>query len=139
MFIGDPVLLPALRDIADNAGDRQRVQFIAADAVQVMDSLDASNTSCLDTVLHSDSEDARISSIRFMRNYNLHFALPKLLPLLSDGNVPLKVRICLAETLGWFRMSSGRDLIVDCISGMDLDSLEPEYASELRKTLARLR
>ena len=137
MFIGDPVLRAPLQKIADEAADRQRVQFLAADALQIMDSRDPSNLSCLDG-LKSESDETKISSIRFMRNYNLHFAVPELLPMLSDESLSTKVKICLAEALGWFRLSVNRDMISDYISSMSIDGLDPDYVSELRKTLKRL-
>ena len=137
MFIGDPVLRAPLQKIADGAADRQRVQFLAADALQIMDSRDPSNLSCLDG-LKSESDETKISSIRFMRNYNLHFAVPELLPMLSDESLSTKVKICLAEALGWFRLSVNRDMISDYISSMSIDGLDPDYVSELRKTLKRL-
>lgn len=137
MFIGDPVLLEPLQKIVDEADDRQRVQFIASDAIQIMDPLDDSNLSCLHSI-ESGSDDGRIGSIRFLRNYNLHFAVPQLLPMLSDDSLSADVRTSLAEALGWFRMSVNRKMIVDYISSMDLDGLDPGLVSELRKTLKRL-
>ena len=138
MFIGDPVLRAPLQKIADEAADRQRVQFLASDALQIMDSRDPSNLSCLDG-LKSESDETKISSIRFMRNYNLHFAVPELLSMLSDESLSTKVKICMAEALGWFRLSVNRDMIVDYISSMDMSALDPDYAAELNKTLKRLK
>ena len=117
---------------------RQRVQFIAADALQVLDSLDASNVSCMKAIM-TGSDESKISSIRFLRNYNLHFALPKLLPMLSDETLSADVRLCLAEALGWFNFSVDKSLIIDYIESMDLGSLDSALASELRKTIKRLR
>ena len=103
-----------------------------------MDSRDPSNLSCLDG-LKSESDETKISSIRFMRNYNLHFAVPELLSMLSDESLSTKVKICMAEALGWFRLSVNRDMIVDYISSMDMSALDPDYAAELNKTLKRLK
>lgn len=137
LSIGDPVFRLPLQKVLDEDFDRRRVQFIAADALQVMDSLDESNLSWLSS-LESGSDKARINAIRFMRNYNLHFAVPGLLPMLSDKSLSLEVRLCLAEALGWFDRSVNRDLIASYISSMDMEDLEPELASELRKTLKRV-
>lgn len=138
LFIGEPVFRDALKDILEQDNDRQRVQFIAADALQVLDSLDASNVSCMKAIM-TGSDESKISSIRFLRNYNLHFALPKLLPMLSDETLSADVRLCLAEALGWFNFSVDKSLIIDYIESMDLGSLDSALASELRKTIKRLR
>lgn len=136
-YCGDPALAPALRKLVDEANDVQRVQFLASETIQLFDSTDAENLKCMDKLLNG-TDAQKISSIRFLRNYNLHFAIPQLLPILSDGSQSLDVRICLAEALGWFNRSYRRDEIISYISAMDMDGLDPLYVSELRKTLKRL-
>lgn len=137
-YIGDPIIAPALRKIIVEENDSQRVQFLASETVQLFDSSDKENLKCLNALLNG-KDAGKISSIRFLRNYNLHFAIPQLLPVLTNENESLEVKMALAEALGWFNRSYRRDEIISFISSMNMSDLDPVYATELRKTLKRLK
>ena len=65
-----------------------------------------------------------------LRNYNNHAQVEDLLLVLRDNSDDLKVRITLAEALGWFNWSIKKNMIIDSLNNMFKDGTTPE---ELRR------
>ena len=88
-------------------------------------------TNSLATIKDKTSENSRrISAIRMLRNYNNHAQVEDLLLVLRDNSDDLKVRITLAEALGWFNWSIKKNMIIDSLNNMFKDGTTPE---ELRR------
>lgn len=82
----------------------------------------------------------RISAIAFLRNNSYTQIVDDLLPILSDEKEPLEIRLAVAETLGWFERSVGRQRIIHtCNSILQSDKdINPSLKDELNKTVNRL-
>lgn len=81
----------------------------------------------------------RISEIRMIRNYNYHYNTDTYLKILSDPQEDVRVRIALAEALGWFTHSYKKtDLIRTCKQLSAEDNLPAELRNELIQTINRL-
>lgn len=88
-------------------------------------------TNSLATIKDKTADNAkRISAIRMLRNYNNHAQVEDLLMVLRDNSDDLKVRITLAEALGWFNWSIKKVMIIDSLNNMFNDGTTPE---ELRR------
>jgi HEAT repeat protein len=88
-------------------------------------------TNSLATIKDKTSENSRrISAIRMLRNYNNHAQVEELLEVLNDRTDDIKIRITLAEALGWFNWSIKKSMIIDSLNNMFKDGTTPE---ELRR------
>ena len=89
----------------------------------------------------SAKEGERISDIRMTRNYNLHEAIPQFLEMLTDKENSLKVRLNVAEALGWYIYSYRRQEIIDGCQKILAENpdLEPELRAEITQTINRLK
>ncbi|MBR5398444.1 MAG: HEAT repeat domain-containing protein [Bacteroidales bacterium] len=89
----------------------------------------------------SAKEGERISDIRMTRNYNLHEAIPQFLEALTDKDNSLKVKLNIAEALGWYIYSYRKQEIIDGCQKIlaEISDLEPELRAELTQTINRLK
>ena len=89
----------------------------------------------------SAKESERISDIRMTRNYNLHEAIPQFLEALTDKDNSLKVKLNIAEALGWYIYSYRKQEIIDGCQKIlaENQDLEPELRAELTQTINRLK
>lgn len=89
----------------------------------------------------SAKESERISDIRMTRNNNLHEAIPQFLEALTDKDNSLKVKLNIAEALGWYIYSYRRQEIIDGCQKIlaENSDLEPELRAELTQTINRLK
>ena len=76
----------------------------------------------------------RIQEIRFLRNYNRHYLVPKLLNVLQDPTEDALVRVTLAEALGWFDTSIALPVI---IKGMQETLRHKNLPAELRAEIVQ--
>jgi HEAT repeat protein len=83
--------------------------------------------------------EKRISAIRSLRNYNNHKQVAQLLTVITDSSDNLKVRVTLAEALGWFNWSIRKSDIVKVLNSMLSDkSLPQELRDEVQQSINRL-
>ena len=83
--------------------------------------------------------EKRISAIRSLRNYNNHKQVTQLLEVLSDSSDDLKVRVTLAEALGWFNWSIRKADISKFLNTLFADkSLPQELLDEVQQSINRL-
>lgn len=83
--------------------------------------------------------DKRISDIRTIRNYNYHYNTGEYLRIMKNDKDDIKVRVALAEALGWFTNSYKKDEIVkSCRSLLQEKNLPAELHAELIQTMNRL-
>ncbi|MDZ7763798.1 MAG: hypothetical protein U5K00_05160 [Melioribacteraceae bacterium] len=54
----------------------------------------------------------RINSVRTLRNYNFKDAVPKLLTILEEENIPVKLKTVIVEAMGWYNYSYERANII---------------------------
>ena len=89
----------------------------------------------------SAKESERISDIRMTRTYNLHEASPEFLNMLTDQENSLKVKLNVAEALGWYIYSYRRQEIIDGCQKIlaENSDLEPELRAEITQTINRLK
>lgn len=81
----------------------------------------------------------RVSAIRGLRNYNNHAQVEELLSVLTDNTDDIKVRITLAEALGWFNWSIKKGTIIDTLNKMLNDGTTPEeLRGEVLQSIKRL-
>lgn len=82
---------------------------------------------------------SRISAIRSMRNNTYHELVPDLLEFIANVSQPLKLRVNVAECLGWFAHTPRRVEIIDACRQAAADkNLEKELRDELTQTAIRL-
>lgn len=83
--------------------------------------------------------EKRISAIRSLRNYNNHKQVTQLLEILSDSSDDLKVRVTLAEALGWFNWSIRKADITKVLNTLLADkSLPQELRDEVLQSINRM-
>ncbi|MHC1780323.1 MAG: HEAT repeat domain-containing protein [Bacteroidales bacterium] len=83
--------------------------------------------------------EKRISAIRSLRNYNNHKQVTQLLEVLQDSSDDLKVRVTLAEALGWFNWSIRKADILKALAALLADkSLPKELRDEVQQSFNRL-
>ncbi|PKP06925.1 MAG: hypothetical protein CVU10_05040 [Bacteroidetes bacterium HGW-Bacteroidetes-5] len=88
----------------------------------------------------SAANDQRISAIRSLRNYNNRKPLSQLLAVLSDTSDDLKVRITLAEALGWYNWSINKSEIIGALEALYNDKTTDGYLkSEALQSILRLK
>lgn len=116
--------------------------FANADRIDKAEELKESSTSIAQTFKSRDKADAaiadstakpakRLQSIRYLRNYPRTPNLDLYLSFLADSNAPTDLRIVMAETLGWFKLSWRKaDIVAECKR-----LLETEQPKELREEL----
>lgn len=94
----------------------------------------------METILDREtSEKKRMQEIRSMRNYHVHFMVPRLLEYLRACNDP-KVQTAMLEAFGWFRLSVYRHEIAATAKTMsERADLLPAVKAEALKTYNRLR
>lgn len=85
-------------------------------------------------------EKERISAITYLRNSPYTQIIDDLLIVLSNEKEPLAVRIAVAETLGWFESSLGKQRIITaCHSILQRNAdMDASLKDELHKTANRL-
>ncbi len=103
-------------------------------------SQDKRQQNSLKTIMDKNAEQQdRIMAVRFLRNYNNHSQVDDLLVLLADNSDDTKVRVVLAEALGWFNWSIEREKIVDALNALYLNELVPdEVKLEVLQSMRRL-
>lgn len=81
----------------------------------------------------------RLFAVSFLRNNNYHTPLERYLKVLSDSDEDVKLRIKLAEALGWYTYSWRKGEIVDCCRNLLSKGVEnPMLEAELIKCINRL-
>jgi hypothetical protein len=84
--------------------------------------------------------DTRMSAVRGLRNYNNHKQVSSLLEVLKDNSDDNKIRVALAEALGWFKLSIHRDAIYEILQTVNRDSSSSEQLKlETLQSLERLK
>lgn len=84
--------------------------------------------------------DTRMSAVRGLRNYNNHKQVSSLLEVLKDNSDDDKIRVALAEALGWFNLSIHRDAIYKALETVNRDeSSSEQLKSETLQSLKRLK
>lgn len=84
--------------------------------------------------------EKRISAIRSLRNYNNHKQVTQLLEVLQDSSDDLKVRVTLAEALGWFNWSIRKSEILNALEAVYNDkTTAPEIKAEALQSSLRLK
>jgi hypothetical protein len=82
----------------------------------------------------------RIDAIRSVRNNNYHFRVDDYLKLVANPEEDTKVRIVMAEALGWFIHSYRRVEIINALQKIGANKLTPkELAGEITQTIIRLK
>lgn len=81
----------------------------------------------------------RISAGRTFRNYRFQEIVPMLLHILGDQKKSERLRVTIAEALGWYTMSLHRSKILEaCRNQLLLEAEDSPIFLELRKTIRRL-
>lgn len=82
----------------------------------------------------------RESSIRTLRNYQLHAWAPEFVEMAKDSSESEYLRLVMIEALGWFNYSYQRDMIADQLEQlMQNEKLTPRMKDEVVKSIKRLR
>ncbi len=82
----------------------------------------------------------RISAARTMRNDTYHGYIPQMLELVADKSQDVKVRVNVAEMMGWYDKSVLCNQMIEGINSILQDkTLEPELRKELVQTVNRLK
>ena len=85
------------------------------------------------------SKKGRMQDIRSMRNYHVHFMVPRLLEYMRSSDDP-EVQRSMLEAFGWFTLSARRDEIARTALEMSRnEALTPEVRREALKTHNRLK
>lgn len=85
------------------------------------------------------SDAARMSNIRLLRNYPRTGGIPRFLSFIGDAGNPLVLRVAMAEALGWFNYSVGRQTIIEGCQAL-LQKEQPDaLKAELIQTINRLK
>lgn len=117
-----------------------RKDKIVKQMISYYESQDKRWVNSLVTIRDKNADQAkRISAIRMLRNYNNHCQTEDLLKVLSDNTDDLKVRITLAEALGWFNWSIKKGTIIDTLNNIMIDGTTPEdLRREVLQSINRL-
>ena len=84
--------------------------------------------------------ERRVNDIRSIRNYNYHYHVDDYLKILNDSNEDEKVRVALAEALGWFNHSYRKNEIVQGLKKVSAKKDLPQTLKlELIQTINRLK
>ena len=99
------------------------------------------NESILKSVQNKKEDDKeRESSIRSLRNYQLHAWAPEFVEMAKDSSESEYLRLVMIEALGWFNYSYQRDMIADQLEQlMKNEKLTPRMKDEVVKSIKRLR
>lgn len=94
----------------------------------------------LQTLLNKKAplEDRKLMC-RFLRNNAYHDFVPQYLAVLEDTSDDLRIRVMLAEALGWFNLSYRKPEIVAVCQKLLKTTNEKELRDELLQTINRLR
>ncbi|MDP3451857.1 MAG: HEAT repeat domain-containing protein [Bacteroidales bacterium] len=95
----------------------------------------------LRTILDKGAEQARrINAIRSLRNYNNHKQANALITLLKDNSDDTKVRVVLAEALGWFNWSINKNDIIKALEEVyNNKATATEVKAEVLQSILRLK
>ena len=120
----DPKFLPA--EVSNNKALKSRIKR---------------NESILKSVQNKKEDDKeRESSIRTLRNYQLHVWAPEFVEMAKDSSESEYLRLVMIEALGWFNYSYQRDMIADQLEQlMKNEKLTPRMKDEVVKSIKRLR
>lgn len=81
----------------------------------------------------------RINSVRTLRNYNFNDAVPKLLTILEEENIPVKLKTVIVEAMGWYNYSEERANIIATLGSIIEDETTAiPLLNEAVKTRSRL-
>lgn len=159
-FCGDQILIEPLVNTLIFSPESQRVQFSAQNSLEMFDAsiIASSKTSSNEIVKYYNDQQmrqeqrlkqiidkeapqsARISAVRNLRNYNNHKQTTQLIGVLKDNADDLKVRINLAEALGWFKWSINKIEVINGLEEVLKDKSTPwELKGEIKQSLIRLR
>jgi len=84
--------------------------------------------------------DTRMLAVRNLRNFNNHKQVSSLLEVLKDSSDDNKIRVALAEALGWFTLSIHRDAIYKALETVHRDKSSSEQLKlETLQSLERLK
>jgi hypothetical protein len=88
----------------------------------------------------NSTPEKRISAVRSLRNYNNHKQATHFLNVLTDTGDNLKVRITMAEALGWFNWSIRKSEIINALEAVHNDkTTAPELKAEALQSTLRLK
>ncbi|MCF7886160.1 MAG: HEAT repeat domain-containing protein, partial [Candidatus Marinimicrobia bacterium] len=93
------------------------------------------------STIHSDTMEVKekIGAVRTFRNYTFHDAVDNLVEVLLDSSQEVKLRIKVAEALGWFTFSINRRKIVTaCDQIIEAKDTHEELLAEAIKTKNRI-
>lgn len=82
----------------------------------------------------------KIARVRFLRNCPYHQITDGILKLLQDKNTDSQLKVCIVESLAWYRRSVERNKILPVLEKMlaDKDFTSPEMEKELKRACTRL-
>ena len=138
---GDPRLEEGLRRVIATQDQSVRVKYVAEGALTCFESSRAKNDEYVAGIFDaSASLKERVSAIRFLRNNPLHYDVDRYVAFVLDDSQPERLRVVMAEALGWFDRSWQRKKIED---GLKIAlsrkyKCPPEVREEMIKTLRRL-
>ena len=138
---GDPRLEEGLRYVMDTQDQNVRAQYVAKNALVCFECSREKNDKMLSDIFDNEaSVKERESSIRYLRNNPLHYDVDRYVAFVLDDSQPLKLRICMAEALGWFNRSWQRDKIREGfkVAKSNKFKCDPALREEMLKTLKRL-
>lgn len=96
---------------------------------------------CLDRIMDKIAkEESRKMAIRTVRNYTYHEYVGDFLKFVADKENSTKLRVIMAEALGWFTLSEkASDIVEECRRILAAEKeMAPELRGELTQTIIRL-
>lgn len=82
---------------------------------------------------------ARESAIRYLRNNQVHHAIPTFDKVLNDSSESEEVRILMAEALGWFHYSYRKDEVASALRKcLNSENCTGELRNEVEKSIKRI-
>lgn len=139
---GDPRLEEGLRHVMETQDQNVRAQYVAKDALTCFECSRQRNDKMLSDIFDKEaSERDREDSIRYLRNNPLHYDVQRYVDFVLDESQPLRLRVVMAEALGWFNRSWQRDKIAKgfAVAKSNKYNCPSELREEMNKTLKRLR
>lgn len=139
LFPSEP-MLEALEKVIANSPDLAR-EKLSASVTKQMKAIESRNQSGLHKIMDAGTLPAeRIAAIRSVRNNTYHKYVPQYIEFLKDAKRGTKMRVMMAEALGWFSGSRERETIIEaCNTLLTEKSIAPELKLELQQTLNRLK
>ena len=139
---GDPRLEEGLREVIATQDQNVRAQYVAKGALTCFECSREKNDKMLGDIFDKEAKEKdREDSIRYLRNNPLHYDVDRYVAFVLDDSQPLKLRVVMAEALGWFDRSWQREKIKDGLKVAQSGSFkcDPQLREEICKTLKRLK